>query len=364
PSDMATALAHVQQPVPDIGGERPSLPPELVSVVSGLLVKDRDRRIGSALELGGALQTVRSRLGLPSSEPGANLRVAGPRAGAPQVPGSAGEVPTSGAVPTGNGKGRAHANGLAAAGNRVAVGDKAGAAAKRGGKAAVHAGAPGKARRAPGHEDRTLLDRGRAPSPMPVKRRRARTGTVVVLLLLVAGAAVAVAVLTTGSRPGSHGSGQGSVAGNNPGSSASPSGAPLKVTAVRELTQNGLGPDHVSMLPNLIAPGAKGGWTSYIYRGPDFGHYGGLGIVFQMSGDPVVHSVRVTTATSGWSAEVFAGPSDASTVAAWGAPLARQSDIAGSTTFSLGAKKAEWVLLWMLDPGPTYHITLNKVVFH
>ena len=52
---MATALAHVQQPVPALGKLVPGLPAELSDLVGALLTKDPAQRVPSALVLGGAL---------------------------------------------------------------------------------------------------------------------------------------------------------------------------------------------------------------------------------------------------------------------------------------------------------------------
>ena len=80
-TDMATALAHVQQPAPHLDDVRPGLPPGLGGLVDALLVKDPEKRVPSALVLGGALSAISRSLGVPAqSEPGAYLQI-GPGAG-------------------------------------------------------------------------------------------------------------------------------------------------------------------------------------------------------------------------------------------------------------------------------------------
>jgi eukaryotic-like serine/threonine-protein kinase len=84
-TDMATALAHVQQPAPHLDQCRPGLPPGLSDLVNALLEKDPDKRVPSALVLGGALMQVRKSLGGPVQvEPGAYLRI-----GLGAIPGAA-----------------------------------------------------------------------------------------------------------------------------------------------------------------------------------------------------------------------------------------------------------------------------------
>ena len=75
-TDMATALAHVQQPAPRVDDVRPGLPPGLGDLVDALLVKEPDKRVPSALVLGGALTAISRSLGMPAqSEPGAYLHI-------------------------------------------------------------------------------------------------------------------------------------------------------------------------------------------------------------------------------------------------------------------------------------------------
>ncbi len=75
-TDMATALAHVQQPAPHLDDVRPGLPPGLGGLVDALLVKEPEKRVPSALVLGGALSAISRCLGVPAqSEPGAYLQI-------------------------------------------------------------------------------------------------------------------------------------------------------------------------------------------------------------------------------------------------------------------------------------------------
>ena len=72
-TEMATALAHVQQPIPDIDEVRPDLPAGLGELVSSLLVKDPRYRLASALALGGALTSIRKSMGVAHRERGGRL---------------------------------------------------------------------------------------------------------------------------------------------------------------------------------------------------------------------------------------------------------------------------------------------------
>jgi hypothetical protein len=75
----------------------------------------------------------------------------------------------------------------------------------------------------------------------------------------------------------------------------------------------------------------------------------------------VVHDLVVITPMSGWSAEVFVSDSFASSPSQWGRATSSGGPLYGDHTFSLGRRRASWVLLWMLDPGPTYQATIDKL---
>ena len=75
-TEMATALAHVQEPVPDIDEVRPDLPEGLGELVGSLLVKDPRYRLASALALGGSLTSIRKGMGITAhNEPGDYLNL-------------------------------------------------------------------------------------------------------------------------------------------------------------------------------------------------------------------------------------------------------------------------------------------------
>ena len=75
-TEMATALAHVQEAVPDIDNVRPDLPEGLGQLVGSLLVKDPRYRLASALALGGSLTSIRKGMSITAhNEPGDYLNL-------------------------------------------------------------------------------------------------------------------------------------------------------------------------------------------------------------------------------------------------------------------------------------------------
>jgi hypothetical protein len=137
---------------------------------------------------------------------------------------------------------------------------------------------------------------------------------------------------------------------------------PIAVVSVRELTQDGNEPnDNLSELPNVLGNNPGKYWSSDIYNGAHFGGSGGFGLVLQLDGPHVLHRLVVSTPMDGWSAEVFAAGSGSGTLGGWGQPLSRQTSINGDAVFSLGDKRAGWVLFWMIDPGPTRQAVVRRL---
>jgi hypothetical protein len=179
-------------------------------------------------------------------------------------------------------------------------------------------------------------------------------------VLLVAGLSLAAALAhVPGPAPGTK-----QDAGGDGGraSSGSSSTSALTVVSVHELTQDGNEPnDNVSELLNVIGNNPSGYWESDIYKSAEFGGSGGFGLVLQLEGLHVLRQLTVSTPMKGWTAEVFASSSDAGALSGWGQVLSRQSAINGDAVFSLRDEKASWVLLWMIDPGPTRQAVVRRL---
>jgi hypothetical protein len=352
-TDMATALAQVQQPVPALGEMVPGLPSELTDLVGALLAKDPARRVPSALVLGSALARVRRSLGVAEApnEAGANLHTgplpldrAASRPGAgPPEPASAGGTAVLGAGASGASTILEHAGGA------TLVEQAGGAARARRAGRREHRG-PGTGR---AHRNKLA---GEPPGGR--RRRPGRLTSIAVAVLLVAGLTVVGALVhVPGAAPGTSQPGGGGGAPSGQGSFP-----PLAVVSVRELTQDGNEPnDNLSELPNMIGNNPGKYWSSDIYKSADFGGSGGFGLVLQLDGSHVLHRLTVSTPMDGWSAEVFTASSGSGTLSGWGQPLSRQASVNGDAVFPLGDKRAGWVLLWMIDPGPTRQAVVGRL---
>jgi len=358
-TDMATAIAHVEQAAPALDLACPGLPTPLADLVGSLLMKDPGARTPSASALGARLALVSREMGLPVSQPGAFLRLDRPQQGHGTLhlePATSSETSParapivaartvglqSGATAGGATAGGATAGG-ATAGGATAGGATAGGATAGGATAGGATAGPG-------------LPAGTAQQ----LRRHGRVASGVVGLVFLLGLLTAVDLF--GARgPATQLQGPGGPSGVQ---SAGTTGhfRSLRIVRVSELAQGGNLPnDNVDELKNTIGADRSAYWQSDLYEGPDFGGYGGLGLVLQLAAPRVLHELVVQTPMRDWSAEVFVGHTDAPTLSGWGTAVERRTGINGDAVFPLGGRRGSWVLFWMLNPGPTDQATVDKL---
>ena len=351
-TDMATALAHVQQPAPHLDDVRPGLPPGLGDLVDALLIKEPEKRVPSALVLGGALAAISRSLGVPAqSEPGAYLQIG---------PGPTGTATAR----TGVGRGERatwSTGGFTSEPGRVNRGQESPSPEVQsrqklsGGTIAL---AEGAGTGAPPQSNGSRKSRGKRRKE-GFRRRPGVIASVVVSSLLVAGLLVAVALWRVNNPPAR---GPQTTSSSGPNSGHPVSSPSINVLSVSELTQNGNHPtDNLAELGNLIDGNPATSWEGDVYDSPNFGGSGGFGLALDLGSRHVVHELVVTTTMQGWSAEAFTADANAPVLSGWGTATASRSPIYGSATFSLGDRKASWVLLWMTDPGPTRQAQIEEL---
>ena len=381
-TEIATALAHVQDPVPDIDEARPDLPAGLRELVGSLLVKDPRYRLASALALGGALTSIRKSMGdAAQSEPGAylNLNVGTGRGHAvsraeyasepttlpdsprpdlvaPTIVGAAGggAVAETGIIDRSDGSSDVLGSSLAQP--TVSLRSANGAAAPDRGPE------PRSARRAKTRSARAAEDQ----SARAARHRKSRRATnIVVASLLVAGLLVAGALVST--RGPSHLPSRGATSNSSAGSGVVTSGAhsALRIVAVHELTQDGNQPnDNLTQLGNLTDGNPSTEWESDVYKRPEFGGSGGFGLALPLGAAHVLHELVATSPMKGWTAEVFTADRDSPDLSGWGRRVDERSGVDGSATFSLGGRTASWVLFWIIDPGPSRQAVVEELSVH
>ncbi len=117
-------------------------------------------------------------------------------------------------------------------------------------------------------------------------------------------------------------------------------------------------------------------WYSKTYSTPRFSSSkSGVGVIFQLDGEPAVNDLEVTTTTENWSAEVYIAdelpfPPDyigEFSPEQWGDEIGGVSGVSGDTTIDLDRTTGSFVLVWITDHGTTVDregVTRNRVEFN
>ena len=347
-TDMATALAHLNDRVPRLSSRVKGVPPALERLVNDLLAKDPDARVPSAVALRERLDALAPVQGRGTS------RTA--RVGSATSPTSRARVDEASA------RARAGTGTVAKPVEQTSVLEGATSVTTTNGLRSPSASRPaaGPAEHASGGAgEGTVALRGEGPSTdpfgpnqMPSRSRRgsktARRVGMVVASLFVVGAITAAAVLagSANRHPASR-----------PGGTPSASGAPKIEDVVVFMTAD-RPPDNPSMARFTFDGDPTTFWPTDQYSSPTFGNlYPGIGLAIQLNGAEQGRQLVVTSPTSGWSAQTYLSSTDVPSgrpVTDWGLPTDTKSNVAGGTaTFDLGTKRAQWVLLWITNLGPS-----------
>ena len=125
----------------------------------------------------------------------------------------------------------------------------------------------------------------------------------------------------------------------------------------------GSGSEHDSELPNLVDGDPSTLWSTENYNTNRFGGLkSGVGVVLQLDGAHKLKDLKVTSPSTGWSAEVLVADTAKPTRQAWGDPVATKKGIAaGSTTFDLGGRTGGAVLVWITDLGDGTTVSLAEL---
>ena len=114
----------------------------------------------------------------------------------------------------------------------------------------------------------------------------------------------------------------------------------------------GSGLEHDDELPFLVDGDPSSVWTTETYNTNRFGGLKpGVGVILRLDRAYKLSELKVTSPTSGWSAEVLVAGSPQTTRAAWGEPVESKRINRGTTTFDLGGRTGAAVLLWITDLG-------------
>ena len=115
----------------------------------------------------------------------------------------------------------------------------------------------------------------------------------------------------------------------------------------------GSGSEHDDELAFLVDGDPETLWSTEQYSNNRFGGLKpGVGVVLRLDGAHKLANLRVTSPSTGWSAEVLVSDTAKSTRDEWGQPVAAKRGIDdGTTTFDLGGRTGGAVLLWITDLG-------------
>ena len=203
---------------------------------------------------------------------------------------------------------------------------------------AVVAGPPSQAQARYVGADDTSTAPVPAPTTAPNRRRRRRRAWpwVLLLLILVGAAAAAIVVLASDNSKSGGASGV-----------PTPSEANPTITATA-FDPYGIPPgDEDNEHANNVVTGASPPWSTEHYL--NFSEKPGVGLALDLGRDLDVSTVTVDANQAGWSAQIYVStkdPSQLSTLADWGEPVANADDVGPSHTFSFENAKARSVLVW------------------
>lgn len=125
----------------------------------------------------------------------------------------------------------------------------------------------------------------------------------------------------------------------------------------------GSGVEHDDELPNLVDGDTSTLWSTENYSTAQFGGLKpGVGVILRLDAAHKLQELKVTSPSTGWSAEVVVADSPKPTRAAWGDAVASKKNIAGgTTTFDLGGKTGGAVLLWITDLGDGTSVSIAEL---
>jgi len=338
-TDLAIALAHLTEEPPALRSLGVAVDPALEALVLACLAKEPGGRPASARVLAEQLRA----LGAPPASP--------PTAAVPVLdlrddrPGAA--APATTAFP-------------AAAPPRPAPATAAFPSA------APPAPAPGPPRPArPGSPPGSRASGpGGVAAPAPTRRGgpqelrrpvRTRLPLVIVGGLVVAALVTALAVVAL---PGAKR--QGPV--DQPSGPAAAGGP--SILAVRSFDPApGDGRENDDQLRRLTDNDPATTWSTDRYRQPPvFGNLKkGVGVVLTLREPARIGTLRVTSTSQAWSAQVYVASAPAAVLSEWGQPVGRAAGVDGDLEVDLDGRSGGAVLLWFTDPGRTGQVVAGEI---
>jgi len=197
--------------------------------------------------------------------------------------------------------------------------------------------------------------RGATPGTPPASRRRINSAGWLVAILVTAALIVVIIVASE------HGSGRNAGSGS-PTTAATAAPVQIQHAYVYNLERDA---DDAQNVGNAIDGNPNTAWQTDIYNTPSFAGLrpNGLGLALMLGSSQTLHQLKVTSPSVGWSAEVFVANAipNPPSLSPWGAPVATQQNIDGSTVFNLGGHKGQAILVQITYLGPSDTVAIAEV---
>jgi putative peptidoglycan lipid II flippase len=153
---------------------------------------------------------------------------------------------------------------------------------------------------------------------------------------------------------------------SSPSTAPTPAGAAAQISSVNVFMDNGRPPDDPEGAKLTIDGNPATYWSTDRYPNATFGNlYSGIGLAMALDKSSPLHTLTVTSPSTGWAAEVFVSANPVASgqpVSAWGQPVAGQTNIAaGSTRFDLGGRRGQYVLFWLTNLGPAHQTMISEL---
>ena len=93
-------------------------------------------------------------------------------------------------------------------------------------------------------------------------------------------------------------------------------------------------------------------WQTQGYNDPAIKIKPGVGLYVTLASATKLKTLKVTSPSSGWAADIYVADGGKPDLASWGSPVAKKDSIsAGTVTFDLGGHEGAAVLLWITNVG-------------
>ena len=188
---------------------------------------------------------------------------------------------------------------------------------------------------------------GAAPPGAGRPRRRVLMPVLVVVFIALALAVAGVLIGNTLADGGLFGGDDDPSATTT--SAPAASDTPVAVTGATSFDPQGDdGEENESTAPLAVDDDPASAWVTSTYNSADFGGLkDGVGLVLTLDRAAELASLTVTSATPGWTADVYVAAEPAADLAGWGTPVATGQAMGAETTVDLGGADGAAVLIWV-----------------